>query len=173
MVLLVNFGLSASLILDKRYAGRTSIIGLLSNTFLCLGKVYGYRTLAKQSMDTDMAISLFESEAKNKNTIEPDKRRVPGVYDEAGAAQLQESMRLSRSAAVAAKAAAALPQEAAPRGLTPAKGRERWGASPPMAVASQPSATMPPARTTSTRSARGHVASEQPPPPPGTRRSNV
>ena len=44
MALLVNFGLSGYLILDKRYAGRTSIIGLLSNTFLCLGKVYAYRT---------------------------------------------------------------------------------------------------------------------------------
>ena len=44
VALLVNFGLSGYLILDKRYAGRTSIIGLLSNTFLCLGKVYGYRT---------------------------------------------------------------------------------------------------------------------------------
>ena len=44
VALLGNFGLSASLILNKRYAGRTSIIGLLSNTFLCLGKVYGYRT---------------------------------------------------------------------------------------------------------------------------------
>jgi hypothetical protein len=44
VALLANFGLSAYLILDKHYAGRTSIIGLLSNTFLCLGKVYGYRT---------------------------------------------------------------------------------------------------------------------------------
>ena len=44
VALLCNFVLSGVLILDKRYAGRTSIIGLLSNTFLCLGKVYGYRT---------------------------------------------------------------------------------------------------------------------------------
>ena len=44
VALLANFGLSAYLILSKHYAGRTSIIGLLSNTFLCLGKVYGYRT---------------------------------------------------------------------------------------------------------------------------------
>lgn len=44
VALLCNFGLSAYLILQKHYAGRTSVIGLLSNTFLCMGKVLGYRT---------------------------------------------------------------------------------------------------------------------------------
>jgi hypothetical protein len=86
VALIVNFAVSAVLILDKHYAGRTSVVGLLSNTFLCLSTVYGYRSVAKQCCDTDMATSLFESEQKNANAIADDKKFMPGVYDVEGAA---------------------------------------------------------------------------------------
>jgi hypothetical protein len=191
VALLANFGLSGVIILDKHYAGRTSIIGLLSNTFLCLGKVYGYRTLAKQSIDNDFAISLFESQAKNANTIEPDKQFKDGVYCPDGAEALRAAMAASKSSAAVQKALPPGPE----RPLAPAKGRERWGSVAPAAAAADAGgvkrevalrrggapaappppappppapplavAPLPPGRALSTRGAR---TAPPPPPPPG------
>lgn len=81
VVLTVNFGVSAALILGKHYGGRVSVIGLLSNTFLCMSKIWGYRTLAKQCRNTDSAISLFESANKVLNAVADDKKFLPGIYD--------------------------------------------------------------------------------------------
>jgi hypothetical protein len=85
VALLINFVISAVLILGKHYAGRTSVVGLLSNLFLCLSTTYGYRSTAKDCMSSDAATSLFESEPKNPNAIAEDKKFLPGVYDPEGA----------------------------------------------------------------------------------------
>ena len=74
VVLLVNFGVSAAVILGRHTAGKTSIIGLLSNTFLVLGKVYGFRTIAGQCMRERIAHSFFEVMPKNFNTVHDDKK---------------------------------------------------------------------------------------------------
>jgi hypothetical protein len=81
VALLINFVISSVLILGKHYAGRTSVVGLLSNLFLCLGTTYGYRSTAKDCMSSDAATSLFESEPKNPNAIAEDKKFLPGIYD--------------------------------------------------------------------------------------------
>lgn len=58
----------------RRFAPRRSVIGLLSNTFLCLGKAYGFRSVSKQCLDQRLAISLFEVAPVSMNTVEQAKK---------------------------------------------------------------------------------------------------
>ena len=81
VILLINFAVSSAVIVGKHYAGRTTIVGLLSNTFLCMMKIWSYRSIAKQCRTADSATSLFESANKILNTVADDKKFLPGVYD--------------------------------------------------------------------------------------------
>lgn len=103
VALLINFIISAVLILGKHYAGRTSVVGLLSNLFLCLSTTYGYRSTAKDCMSSDAATSLFESEPKNPNAIAEDKKFLPGIYDPEGAPESAKAPVIAVAAAQPSK----------------------------------------------------------------------
>ena len=161
VALLVNFVLSAVLILGDHFSGRASIIGLLSNTFLCLAKVMSYRTLAKRSMDSDFALSLFEAEPKSSNTIEGRKKFAPGVYQPPeGGVELSSKCPAYMARNIATQ----------PRPVAPARGKNRWAASQELAVVTvapppppPPPTPLPPSRVPS---ARRHAPPPPPPPPP-------
>lgn len=65
---------AASVVVASSSAKHRSVIGLLSNSFLCLGKAYGFRTVSKQCMDQRLAISLFEVAPVSMNTVEDRKK---------------------------------------------------------------------------------------------------
>jgi hypothetical protein len=121
-----------------------------------------------------MATSLFESEAKSANTVEPLKQFKEGVYEPEGADELRRSMAGNKSSAAVKPAVKALPA-GQKRALAPAKGRERWAAQAPgpkretslrsvaPAAAAAAPPVLPPVRAQSTRS--GRIMAPPPPPP--------
>jgi len=69
--LITNLVLSSINILRFHYAGKASVIGLLSNTGLVLFKVLNWFTAARESNDRDVAISFFSTQNHELNTIAP------------------------------------------------------------------------------------------------------
>ena len=88
VLLSTNFVLSAIQILRFRYAGKASVIGLLSNTGLVAAKVFNWNAVARKSRAEDAAISLFDLRNRAMNTVAVERKFAPGEYvaDTAGAA---------------------------------------------------------------------------------------
>jgi hypothetical protein len=80
LLLSTNFVLSAIQILRFRYAGKASVIGLLSNTGLVAFKVFNWNTVARKSRAEDAAISLFDLRNRAMNTIAVERRFEAGEY---------------------------------------------------------------------------------------------
>lgn len=153
-VLVVNFVVSAALILSPaHFAGKTSVVGLLSNTLLCAGKAWSYRGICKKCMETDSATSLFESEPKSSNAVAPDKRFAAGVYDPEAAAAAEGKKAASKEEAKPRKESSAASSDA-----PPAKPANKAAAKKREAAQAEPEA--PPARPKGPRAAQR----AQPPP---------
>lgn len=75
-----NFILSAIQILGQRYAGKASVIGLLSNTGLVLFKVLNWHSVARRSRAEDAAISLFDLRNRQMNTVSRERKFATGEY---------------------------------------------------------------------------------------------
>jgi hypothetical protein len=82
MVLLlgINFVISAIQILRFRYAGKASVIGLLSNTGLVATKVANWSTVARRSRREDAAVSLFDLRNRAMNTVARERKFEKGEY---------------------------------------------------------------------------------------------
>ncbi len=79
-LLLTNLVLSAIQILGFRYAGKASVIGLLSNTFLVAFRVLNWNKTARLSKQGDLAISFFDLRNRGMNTVSRERKFAPGVY---------------------------------------------------------------------------------------------
>ena len=78
--LLADFILSAIQILSFRYAGKASVIGLLSNTGLVSFKVMNWHNVARRSRAEDSAISLFDLRNRGMNTVSRERKFAAGEY---------------------------------------------------------------------------------------------
>ena len=80
LLLSTNFVLSAIQILRFRYAGKASVIGLLSNTGLVTFKVLNWHSVARKSRAEDWAISLFDLRNRGMNTVSRERKFAAGEY---------------------------------------------------------------------------------------------
>ena len=80
LLLTTNLVLSAIQILRFRYAGKASVIGLLSNTGLVAFKVLNWFSVARRSRAEDSAISLFDLRNRGMNTVSRERKFAPGIY---------------------------------------------------------------------------------------------
>ena len=80
LLLTTNLVLSAIQILRFRYAGKASVIGLLSNTGLVAFKVLNWVSVARRSRAEDSAISLFDLRNRGMNTVSRERKFAPGIY---------------------------------------------------------------------------------------------
>ena len=80
LLLVTNFVLSAIQILRFRYAGKASVIGLLSNTGLVTFKVLNWHNVARKSRAEDSAISLFDLRNRGMNTVARERKFAAGEY---------------------------------------------------------------------------------------------
>ena len=80
VLLCTNFVLSAIQILRFRYAGKASVIGLLSNTGLVTFKVLNWYSVARKSRAEDSAISLFDLRNRGMNTVSRERKFADGEY---------------------------------------------------------------------------------------------
>lgn len=80
VMITTNFILSAIQILSFRYAGKASVIGLLSNTGLVSFKVMNWHNVARKSRAEDSAISLFDLRNRGMNTVSRERKFAAGEY---------------------------------------------------------------------------------------------
>ena len=80
LLLTTNLVLSAIQILRFRYAGKASVIGLLSNSGLVAFKVLNWFSVARRSRAEDSAISLFDLRNRGMNTVSRERKFAPGEY---------------------------------------------------------------------------------------------
>jgi hypothetical protein len=80
ILLSTNFILSAIQILKFRYAGKASVIGLLSNTGLVAFKVINWSKVARESRAADSAVSLFDQRNRSMNTVSAERKFEKGEY---------------------------------------------------------------------------------------------
>lgn len=70
----------AILVLYYYYYGRNTVLGLLSNTFLLMPKLFNYNRLLYRATREEVPVSLFQVKANTPNTIDAGHKFEAGKF---------------------------------------------------------------------------------------------